>query len=201
MIVILCLLLAGTAGTLLALRKPDRFRLSVAALSGIFGYVVLGILQGAVTGSVRFDEHTVTVLYVALPVWVGVLGGPVEGLAVPVFALGPVLAIALLFGSDSIGSGREIAQAAAQAGLAAMVLGLIGVVAGLARRWLIGAACAALLWPLFLLSVHVDALRGYSPWIATLAATGVALMGLVVNDILRSVLAARRGATGTGAPG
>lgn len=176
-----------TVGTvaLLLIRRSERFALSSGSIAVVAAYVVVALLQGAVTGSVRLDDDFVAVVYVALPVWAGVFGGIIEGFAVPVLASGPVIAIALLYGHGEIGAGSDVAQAVAQGAIAAVVLSLIGIGAGLLRRWPVASAGAVGVWPLFPLMVHFDSLRGYSPWITTIGAAALALAGFVAIALLR----------------
>jgi hypothetical protein len=181
------------AGALLALRRVDRFLLSGGAMALLAAFPVVALLQGAIQGAVRLDDKLVTMVFVALPIWAGVRGGAIEGFAIPVLGMGPVVAVALIFGHDTIGAGTDVAQAVAQGGIAALVLGAIGAVAGALRRWPGAPILGVALWPLFLLIVHFDALRGLSPWITVLGAAGVALMGWVLAEMLPAFAGQRSG--------
>lgn len=192
MMLVIGILLELGAVTLLLARRHRRFLLSATSLAGLGVWLVLAIVQGAATGAIRLDDELATALYVAIPVWAGAFGGVVEGFVVPVLGSGPLLVIALLLGHDAIGTGADTAQTVAQGAIAAVVLGLIGVAAGLLRRWPAAPAGAVALWPLFLLAVHADALRGLPAWIATFAAAGLALAGLAVVGILRTMTATGR---------
>ncbi len=160
----------------LALRARDRVALSSAEALTVAGFAVLGLLQLAVREEVYLNDVLFGPLYLALPVWLGVVGGASSGFAGAVLGGGAFAIVA------AAGSGASHAPSASDALLVLVVLSLIGIVAGLARerRGLVALSCA--IWLLYPAAVHLDLLWSLGTWGLTSLAVGVAAAGVWALD-------------------
>lgn len=183
-------LVAVVAGVSLALaRRPRRLLLSYREGVTVVVLPFVAFLQVAVRGSVSFDDVMFTPIYLAAPVWLGVLGGASEGFAGMALAAGPLFGVAALTATAVPDSGADwLSAASAQYSVIAIALVAIGTLAGLARRYPLIAASSVLVWIVPAAALHFDLLRSLTPWIISLSGAALALAGLVVRAVVAPAL-------------
>lgn len=187
MLVVLAFMIL-VAVVVLALRfRPRAFLVSDRECLAVAGLVAVGLAQYFFRGAVRFDDLFFGPLYLAVPAWVGLRGGPAEGAFVAAVGGGPFMGLVAVLAPDA---GDHAARAAAigEYTLAALFLVGIGTLAGFLRRWPVAPAAAPVAWIPFVALVQPDLLRGAGPWIMIIAAGAWILAGRITFALLRKAL-------------